>query len=158
MKKQFSAPWDILLISMTTLVSLLLVAVAIYVNSVVTYIIFMILIAVGLFFGVYGYNLRDKELRIIRLGWSKDIPYKDIQDIEYSPGAMRGSLRLFGIGGYFSYCGGFKNRRLGHYKAYATHRKKTVIITNQKGEKIVVSPSSSELFVETLKSASEIAT
>jgi len=40
MKKQFSAPWDILLISMTTLVSLLLVAVAIYVNSVVTYIIF----------------------------------------------------------------------------------------------------------------------
>jgi len=68
---------------------------------------------------------------------------------------MMGSLRLFGIGGFFSYCGSFKNRVLGSYKAYATHRKNTVVITTKEGEKIVITPSNPELFVEELKSVSE---
>ena len=115
----------------------------------------IVFISLGAFFGVYGYNLQPQELRIIRLGWSKDIPYNEIVDIEYSPDAMMGSLRKFGIGGFFSYYGMFKNRVLGDYKAYATHRKNTVVITIKSGKKIVVTPSDPERFVEELKGASE---
>ena len=154
MKKQFRSSWDFLLIGMTFLISAVLIALA-FIGGIFSVIMAIVFISLGAFFGVYGYSLQPQELRIIRLGWSKDIPYNDIVDIEYSPDAMMGSLRKFGIGGFFSYYGMFKNRVLGDYKAYATHRKKTVVITIKSGKKIVVTPSDPERFVEELKGASE---
>src|SRR6056297_1519012 len=154
MKKQFRSSWDFLLIGMTFLISAALIALA-FIGGIFSVIMAIVFISFGVFFGVYGYSLQPKELRIIRLGWSKDIPYNDIVDIKYSPDAMMGSLRKFGIGGFFSYYGMFKNRVLGDYKAYATHRKKTVVITIKSGKKIVVTPSDPERFVEELKGASE---
>ncbi len=154
MKKQFRSSWDFLLIGMTFLISAALIALA-FIGGIFSVIMAIVFISFGVFFGVYGYSLQPQELRIIRLGWSKDIPYNDIVDIEYSPDAMMGSLRKFGIGGFFSYYGMFKNRVLGDYKAYATHRKNTVVITIKSGKKIVVTPSDPERFVEELKGASE---
>jgi len=153
MKKQFRSSWDFLLIGMTFLISAALIALA-FIGGIFSVIMAIVFISFGVFFGVYGYSLQPQELRIIRLGWSKDIPYNDIVDIEYSPDAMMGSLRKFGIGGFFSYYGMFKNRVLGDYKAYATHRKKTVVITIKSGKKIVVTPSDPERFVEELKGVS----
>jgi len=154
MKKQFRSSWDFLLIGMTFLISAALIALA-FIGGIFSVIMAIVFISFGVFFGVYGYSLQPQELRIIRLGWSKDIPYNDIVDIEYSPDAMMGSLRKFGIGGFFSYYGMFKNRVLGDYKAYATHRKNTVVITIKSGKKIVVTPSDPERFVEELKGVSE---
>jgi len=153
MKKQFRSSWDFLLIGMTFLISAALIALA-FIGGIFSVIMAIVFISFGVFFGVYGYSLQPQELRIIRLGWSKDIPYNDIVDIEYSPDAMMGSLRKFGIGGFFSYYGMFKNRVLGDYKAYATHRKNTVVITIKSGKKIVVTPSDPERFVEDLKGVS----
>jgi len=153
MKKQFRSSWDFLLIGMTFLISAALIALA-FIGGIFSVIMAIVFISFGVFFGVYGYSLQPQELRIIRLGWSKDIPYNDIVDIEYSPDAMMGSLRKFGIGGFFSYYGMFKNRVLGDYKAYATHRKNTVVITIKSGKKIVVTPSDPERFVEELKGVS----
>ena len=138
---------------MTFLISAALIALA-FIGGIFSVIMAIVFISFGVFFGVYGYSLQPQELRIIRLGWSKDIPYNDIVDIEYSPDAMMGSLRKFGIGGFFSYYGMFKNRVLGDYKAYATHRKNTVVITIKSGKKIVVTPSDPERFVEELKGVS----
>ncbi len=154
MKKQFRSSWDFLLITMTFLISAALIVLA-FIGDVFSVIIAIVFISLGAFFGVYGYSLRSKELRIIRLGWSKDILYNDIVDIEYSPDAMMGSLRKFGIGGFFSYYGLFKNRVIGNYKAFATHRKNTVVITTKSGKKIVVTPSEPVRFVEELKNKSE---
>ena len=154
MKKQFRSSWDFLLIGMTFLISAALIALA-FIGGIFSVIMAIVFISFGVFFGVYGYSLQPQELRIIRLGWSKDIPYNDIVDIEYSPDAMMGSLRKFGISGFFSYYGMFKNRVLGDYKAYATHRKNTVVITIKSGKKIVVTPSDPERFVEELKGVSE---
>ena len=153
MKKQFRSSWDFLLVGMTFLISAALIALA-FIGGIFSVIMAIVFISFGVFFGVYGYSLQPQELRIIRLGWSKDIPYNDIVDIEYSPDAMMGSLRKFGIGGFFSYYGMFKNRVLGDYKAYATHRKNTVVITIKSGKKIVVTPSDPERFVEELKGVS----
>lgn len=154
MKKQFRSSWDSLLMIMTSLVSLALITVA-YFGGMFSVIFVIGFIMLGAIFGVYGYSLQEKELRIIRLGWSKDIPYSEITDIEYSPDAMLGSLRKFGIGGFFSYYGLFRNRVIGDYKAYATHRKNTVVITTKEGKKIVVTPSDPVRFAEELKNAAE---
>jgi hypothetical protein len=150
MKKQFRSAWDSLLIIMTILVSAALITVAFF-GGTVSVIFAILFITLGAFFGVYGYSLHEKELRIIRLGWSSDIAYSDIVDIEYSPDAMMGSLRKFGIGGFFSYYGLFRNRVIGNYKAYATHRKNTVVITTRSGKKIVVTPDDPRRFADELK-------
>ncbi len=152
MKKEFRSSWDFLLIAMTFSISAILIMLA-FIGGIISVIIAIVIITLGAFFGVYGYSLQPKELRIIRLGWSKDILYNDIVDIEYRPDAMMGSLRKFGIGGFFSYYGLFKNRVIGDYKAYATHRKNAVVITTKTGKKIVVTPSDPEYFVEKLKRA-----
>ena len=67
-----------------------------------------------------------------------------------------GSLRIAGIGGVFGYIGHFKNRILGNYKAYATHRRKTVVILTNKNEQIVITPDDPELFVQVLREEAKI--
>lgn len=104
-------------------------------------------------FGVYGYSIQNGMLIILRLGWSKDILLSDIKSIAYKPNAMMGSLRIWGIGGVFGYIGHFKNRILNHYTAYATHRRKTVVIETKKKGQIVISPDNPEEFVQSLKGA-----
>lgn len=72
---------------------------------------------------------------------------------EIKPHAMSGSLRLWGIGGLFGYIGYFKNRVLGNYKAYATHRRKTVVICTKDFEQIVISPDNPKEFVQAFEEA-----
>ncbi|WP_445665879.1 PH domain-containing protein [Fodinibius sp. AD559] len=57
--------------------------------------------ALGL--GIFGYHIQDGQLKILRLGWSKDINLSEIESVEFKPHAMTGSVRTFGIGGMFGY-------------------------------------------------------
>jgi len=150
-RKQFRSPWDFLLIAMTTGLFALFGAINYYAYSTVGMILFISIFLIAAAFGVYGYSIQNGELRILRLGWSKDIKLSDISSVEFKPNAMMGSLRTFGIGGLFGYVGFFKNRILNNYKAYATHRKKTVVILTKKHDQIVVTPDNPEEFVEALR-------
>lgn len=156
---QFRAPWDLLLIVMTTIiVGLLLGLNYLYPSqSIVPSIISWNIILICAGFGTYGYSIQNGMLRILRLGWSKDISLSNIKRVEYKPNAMMGSLRTWGIGGVFGYIGYFKNRGLGNYSAYATHRRKTVVILTNHNEQIVITPDDPELFVETLEDEVKVA-
>ena len=46
---------------------------------------------------------------------------------------------------------------LGIYKAYATHRRKTVVILTNNNEQIVIIPDDPELFVQTLRDEAKLA-
>lgn len=153
MKQQFRAPWDVLLIGITTVVIAILVGLDYATSGPIPTIITWSIILGTAAFGVYGYSIQDEGLRILRLGWSKDIPFSSIHKIEYVPNAMLGSIRTFGVGGLFCYLGYFKNRVLGQYKAYATHRKRTVLLTTQDKDQIIVSPDDPDSFVQTMKEA-----
>ena len=62
---------------------------------------------------------------------------------------MARSLRIFGNGGLFSVCGRFRNRELGHYRAFVTDPKNAVVL--RFGEQtIVISPEGPKEFVEAL--------
>jgi hypothetical protein len=155
MRKQFRAPWDGLLIAMTSIIVLLLGGIAIYTDSLAATAINWTIIIGSALFGVYGYSIQEGQLRILRLGWSKDLNINEIKSIEYKPNAMLGSFRKWGIGGLFSYLGYFSNRILGSYKAYATHRKNTVLITTQDNHQIVVTPDDPLEFISMIGHAEE---
>jgi hypothetical protein len=59
---------------------------------------------------------------------------------------MRGSFRLFGNGGMFSFTGWYRNRALGTYRAFVTDLKQTVVLRFEK-KTIVLSPENPERFV-----------
>ena len=153
MKTQFRAPWDGMLIMITTVIVLILVGLDYFNEGWISTVISWSIIFGSAAFGVYGYSLQDGQLRILRLGWSKDIEFSEIKSVELKPDAMMGSFRKWGIGGFFSSLGYFSNRILGDYKAYATHRKRTVLITTTKNDQIVVTPDNPEEFVVCLEKA-----
>ncbi len=151
-KYQYRAPWDFLLIIITSAVVVLLVGVNVITAS-ITGIPTIIAIAVVLgcaAFGVYGYSIQDGKIKILRLGWSKDIPINDIKSINYMPNAMLGSIRTFGNGGVFGYIGHFRNGILGNYQAYVTHRIMTVVIRTKDNKHYVISPDDPEQFVSSM--------
>ena len=151
LKSQFTAPWDGMLITITTVIVALLIGLAYFTENWISTVISWSIILGSAAFGVYGYSIQNKNIKILRLGWSKDIALSQIKTIEVKPNAMMGSLRKWGIGGLFSYLGYFSNQILGDYKAYATHRKKTVLITTKENNQIVISPNAPQLFVKAVE-------
>jgi len=100
-------------------------------------------------FMILGYELTPEELRIGRLGWKSVFPLRSLRSAEHKSNAMARSLRIFGNGGLFSVCGRFRNRELGHYRAFVTDPKNAVVL--RFGEQtIVISPEGPKEFVEAL--------
>ena len=154
MKTQFRAPWDLLLITITAGLILFFGGLQYAASNLFVTILLWSVVLGCAFFGVYGYSIQDGKLKILRLGWSKDIQLSRIRKAEYKPNAMMGSLRKFGIGGVFGYIGHFRNSILGSYKAYATHTQKTVVLYT-KNEQIVLSPKDPTSFINSLTIAIE---
>lgn len=152
MRKQFRAPWDLKLIAMTSGVIIVFGGLTYAFSSLWSAILLWSIILGSASFGVYGYSIQDGKLKILRLGWSKDIKLSEINSVEEKPNAMLGSIRRFGIGGVFGYIGYFSNSILGRYKAYSTHTKQTVVI-NTKEEQIIISPDNPREFVASLMEA-----
>lgn len=95
---------------------------------------------------VRGYTVASGTLEIHRLLWTTRVSLEDLRDIRVEPDAMRGSLRLFGNGGLFSFTGWFRNRKLGVYRAFVTDTHRTVVLRSSK-RTVVVSPADPEAFV-----------
>ena len=150
-RTRFRSPWDMLLILMTTGILVLLIGLGYALGSPIVIIFNWGFILLCAAFGVYGYSIQNGELQIVRLGWSKNIRLRDIRRVDNKPIAMMGSIRLFGIGGVFGYIGNFKNSTLNHYKAYVTHREKTVLIVTKDDQQILISPDTPEEFISSIK-------
>ncbi len=95
---------------------------------------------------IRGYSLDHNLLLVHRLFWATSLSLAGLQSASYEPRAMRWSLRTFGNGGFFSFSGFFRNRRLGAYRAFVTDLKRTVVLRFST-RTIVVSPAAPEQFV-----------
>jgi len=107
------------------------------------------LILICALFVVRGYTLTPDTLLVHRLFWSTHISLTDFQSAEVRPRAMKGSLRTFGNGGFFSFTGRYWSRALGSYQAFVTDFNRTAILrfTNRT---VVISPESPDEFVHSL--------
>ncbi len=95
---------------------------------------------------VRGYTLTQDEVVVRRMGWATRLPLATLQSVEGKADAMQGSLRLFGIGGLFSYWGWYWNRRLGRYFAFATDTSRCVIL-RYPNRTVVITPHDPQQFI-----------
>jgi hypothetical protein len=104
-----------------------------------------LLVGAALFI-IRDYTIEPQELLIRRLLWTTRLPLAGLQSAVFQPGAMRGSLRLCGNGGMFSFTGWYRSRALGNYRAFVTDLTQTVVLRFPK-RTVVVSPENPERFV-----------
>lgn len=154
----FSAPWSRSLIVTTVAVLLLcvgIVAVSIALDQ--SIFLWASLLPLGIIpstalWTVRSYIVAPGLLLIRRLLWTNRLPLDELLSAHIEPNAMRGSIRLFGIGGVFSWSGLFRNKTLGTYRAFVTDPSRTVVL-RFRSHVVVVSPDEPEKFVETVTAA-----
>jgi hypothetical protein len=106
-------------------------------------------IAAAICFIIRGYSVSGDSILVERLFWSTRLPLAGLQSVQFLPGAMRGSIRTFGNGGFFSFTGRYRNKLLGSYQAFVTDSKHSVVLRFPK-RTVVLSPDPPEDFVQLL--------
>jgi Bacterial PH domain len=155
--KRHPAPWGKLLIGMSLFASLICVGVAVLMWSRVEDLeagpyaawIAMLPLAVMAFsalFMIRGYVVTADEILIERPLWSTHFARNQLQSAVVDPAVLRGSIRLFGNGGFFSFTGVFQSRKLGRYRAFVTDPARCVILRFS-NRVVVVSPADPEAFI-----------
>lgn len=106
----------------------------------------VLVIGIGLLFVVTGYEIEGTVLRVRRLLWATAVPLDGLERAWCDPQAMKGSLRVWGNGGLFSFTGLFQNAALGRYRAFVTDATRAVVLKRARGS-VVVSPADPESFL-----------
>jgi hypothetical protein len=100
-------------------------------------------------FMVTGYAVEGSELYVERLVSSTRISIQGLTRVWLEPAVCKGSLRVFGNGGLFSFSGLFYNRKLGRYRLFATDFSRAVVLILPR-RVVVVTPAAPEAFIEHL--------
>jgi hypothetical protein len=159
---EFAAPWSKSLRTVTTCVFALLAVMCIgavlssgRLPPAVTLVLIglpTLIVALAWRYTVRGYALTANEILVKRGGWITRLPLADLQSVAGDAEAMRGSLRLFGNGGLFSFVGYFWNRRLGRYRALATDPDRAVVLRYPR-RTIVITPHDPQHFIVRARTA-----
>lgn len=155
--KYHHAPWSRALVVMSVLSTVILIGVSalLFARGPARFaaVFPLLVLAIGALFTVRGYSVRPGLLLVHRLGWNTQLPLHDLQSARFQPDAMKGSLRVFGNGGLFSFTGLYRNRELGSYRAFVTDLRHPVVLRFP-ARCVVVSPSDPEDFVREVRNTS----
>jgi Bacterial PH domain len=102
------------------------------------------LVAVPLVLSPSGYAVGSGDLAVLRRG-TRPLLFPLGSLLAARPTAMPRSLRVLGSGGMFGWWGRFANRDWGRFKAYATDRRRGVLL-EWPGFKLFVSPEDPDAF------------
>jgi hypothetical protein len=100
------------------------------------------LVALPLVLSPAGYAVGAADLAVLRRG-TRPLLFPLGSLLAARPAAMPHSLRVLGSGGMFGWWGRFANRDWGRFKAYATDRRRGVLL-EWPGFKLFVSPEDPE--------------
>ncbi len=141
LRLNFSSPWSKNLKISTSVILLILLVGGVYSLSLNPWVFEGIVALILLCFvlSVQGYSIKEGSLLVHRTGWSNRFPLSEIQELKIDPNITMGSIRLWGIGGFFSSVGLFRNNILGRYSAYLTDESRALMI-RIKGKTIVITP------------------
>lgn len=151
--KTYKAPWSrsLVVISVIAVVVVIGLAAALLVrdpHAFSGWLLLALLVAATLFV-IRRYTIAGDTVCVRRLLWSTRVPVRHLQAVRAEPDAMRGSLRLFGNGGLFSFTGIYRNGTLGRYRAYVTDPHRTVVLRFP-AHTVVLSPDDPEAFAKEL--------
>jgi hypothetical protein len=108
------------------------------------------ILVISLLFTVTGYVVDGPVLYIQRLLWSTRLPLDGVSRFWREPVACKGSLRVFGNAGLFSFTGLYRSPVLGRYRLFATDLSRSVVIVLP-GRVLVITPDVPEAFVAHLQ-------
>lgn len=100
-------------------------------------------------FVVRGYSVQPDAILVQRLWWQTHISLAGLRSAYPGENVVRGSIRVFGNGGLFSFTGRYWNRRLGSYRALVTDPRKTVVLEFV-DRKLVISPEDPAAFLRAI--------
>jgi hypothetical protein len=93
-------------------------------------------------------------LRIERRAWpALRLPLTSIEKAEHLETIGGGTLRLFGVGGFFGSYGLFSNRELGRFRLYSTQRGKALLVRRHDALPLVITPDDLKGSLEALDPA-----
>ena len=101
----------------------------------------------SLLFMVTGYAVEGTELYVRRLLSSTCISLQGLGRAWIEPAVCKGSIRVFGNGGLFSFTGLFYSKRLGRYRLFATDISRSVVLILP-SRVVVITPAEPEAFIE----------
>lgn len=153
----FAAPWSRALRWITSLACLLLAGITLVglawprggLETLLLVALPPLVLAAGLLFMVRGYRIEGRELLVLRPLGATRVDLSGLRTASADPQAMRGSIRLFGIGGLFVWAGWFRNRALGRYRVWATDPARAVVLRFEK-RVVVVTPDDPARFLARL--------
>lgn len=127
------AHWGLSLIVTSSLVTVLLVGALvglIYDGRAIVWVFGWPVLLLGIlpFFLIFGYSVKTTAIEIHRPFRKTRLPLEGLASVEAVPDAMRKSWRTGGNGGAFSFTGYFQSKELGEYRAFATDRRRTVVL------------------------------
>lgn len=105
---------------------------------------------IALLFVVVGYEVDANELRVRRLLWTTTLRLKGVNHLWQDPEVVKGSLRVIGNGGLFSFSGVFWSKRLGRYRIFATDLKRCVVLVPT-DRVVVVTPADPDAFIQHIR-------
>jgi hypothetical protein len=106
----------------------------------------LLVLVLSLLCMVRGYVLTEDAIIVRRGGWNTRLPLAGLGSVRGDAEAMQRSIRMFGNDGFFSYTGGFWNRKLRRYRALATDPSRAVILRYPK-RTIVITPHDPQQFI-----------
>lgn len=101
-------------------------------------------------FIVDGYTVEPTRLSVQRLLTVTTVPLTGLRRAWIEPAVCKGSVRVFGNGGLYSFSGWFYSKRLGRYRLFATDLRNTIVL-QFRDRAIVISPAAPVAFVEHLR-------
>ncbi len=156
------APWGTLLIVASAGSCIVLVAVAWaaaqviprlgvahWVGTAVAWIPVAVLLG-ALLFVVTDYEIDHRRLAVRRLFWWTQVDLTGLTRVFREPAGFKGSSRVFGNGGMFSFTGIFYSKALGRYRLFATDPNRFVVMVLP-GRTVVISPADPEGFIHAVE-------
>jgi hypothetical protein len=112
--------------------------------------IFPAILIFSLLFMVTGYAVEGNVLHIERFLWSTRISLEGLSKVWLEPAVCKGSIRIFGNGGLYSFTGVYQNKTIGRYRLFATDFTRAVVLVLPQ-RKVVVTPTVPQVFIDYLR-------
>lgn len=150
--KTYKAPWGKSLTIISVLVTVLCVSAAflplIVPASTLRLLLWLpvLMIPACALFIVRGYTITPDAILIHRPFRDTRLPLAGLESATSKPNAMRGSIRTFGNGGFYSITGWYWSKSLRSYRAFVTDLNRTVVL-RYRDRTVLVSPDDPDGFV-----------
>lgn len=100
-------------------------------------------------FSITGYSIENNSLTVYRPLWKTIIEVPQGAVAQEEAEIKKGLMKVMGNGGLFGYTGGFRNKKLGNFKTYATNWGQAVsIICEAESFCIVVTPEDTRQLIQ----------